>query len=106
MLKEELGTEWRQKLKEFDSRPLAAASIGQVHRATLHNGREVAMKIQVTPFYINVHHVLAVGLPQEHFFCCLQYPGVAESINSDIDNLLGVIKLWKIVPDGGYTVRA
>ena len=31
---------------------------------------------------------------------------MAESINSDIDNLLGVIKLWKIVPDGGYTVRA
>ena len=47
VLEEELGIEWRKKLKEFDPRPLAAASIGQVHRATMHDGREVAMKIQV-----------------------------------------------------------
>ena len=30
----------------------------------------------------------------------LQYPGVAQSINSDIDNLVGVLKLWNIVPEG------
>ena len=59
MLKEELGAEWRQKLKEFDPRPLAAASIGQVHRATMHDGREVAMKIQVT--LLHTHSVLAVA---------------------------------------------
>ena len=47
MLKEELGKEWREGLQEFDSRPLAAASIGQVHRAVMLDGREVAMKIQV-----------------------------------------------------------
>ena len=34
-------------LKSFDERPFAAASIGQVHRGTLPDGREVAMKIQV-----------------------------------------------------------
>ncbi len=34
-------------MKEFDPRPLAAASIGQVHRAVMFDGREVAMKIQV-----------------------------------------------------------
>lgn len=47
MLSKELGSEWRDKLASFDDRPFAAASIGQVHRATLHDGREVAMKIQV-----------------------------------------------------------
>ena len=34
-------------MAEFDPLPLAAASIGQVHKAVLHDGREVAMKIQV-----------------------------------------------------------
>ena len=47
VLSEELGKDWRSKLAEFDPQPLAAASIGQVHRALLHDGREVALKIQV-----------------------------------------------------------
>ena len=47
MLREELGEEWREKLQEFDPRPLAAASIGQVHRAVMLDGKPVAMKIQV-----------------------------------------------------------
>lgn len=42
----ELGSDWRSKMAEFDYEPLAAASIGQVHAATLFDGRKVAMKIQ------------------------------------------------------------
>ena len=47
VLKEELGENWRDRLAEFDHQPLAAASIGQVHRAVTKDGQEVAMKIQV-----------------------------------------------------------
>lgn len=61
VLKAELGDNWRAKLLEFNDMPLAAASIGQVHAATMHNGKEVVMKIQ--------------------------YPGVAESIESDVGRL-------------------
>uniref|UniRef100_H2ZDI2 ABC1 atypical kinase-like domain-containing protein n=1 Tax=Ciona savignyi TaxID=51511 RepID=H2ZDI2_CIOSA len=73
VLVEEFGEDWRSKVKEFDEKPFAAASIGQVHRAVLHNGTEVAMKIQ--------------------------YPGVADSINSDIDNLVSLLKFWDIFPE-------
>ncbi|XP_074662126.1 atypical kinase COQ8B, mitochondrial-like [Tubulanus polymorphus] len=79
-LNKELGPDWREKVQSFDSKPFAAASIGQVHRATLHDGREVAMKIQ--------------------------YPGVANSINSDIDNLLSVFNVWNILPEGMFLDRA
>lgn len=47
VLEEDLGKDWRKLVKEFDYQPLAAASIGQVHRAVLPDGAEVAMKIQV-----------------------------------------------------------
>ena len=43
----DLGPDWRDKLDEFDEKPFAAASIGQVHKGKLHNGMEVALKIQV-----------------------------------------------------------
>lgn len=46
VLVSELGPDWRDKLADFDYSPMAAASIGQVHLARLHNGREVCMKIQ------------------------------------------------------------
>lgn len=74
VLSEELGPAWREKLASFDERPFAAASIGQVHLGVLHNGREIAMKIQ--------------------------YPGIAESIRSDVNNLLSVLKLSVVLPDG------
>lgn len=70
----ELGNEWREKLTKFEEKPFAAASIGQVHRGVLLNGTEVAIKIQ--------------------------YPGVAKSIESDIDNLVGMLKVWDIFPAG------
>lgn len=75
-LKNELGDEWRTKLKEFDMKPFAAASIGQVHRGQLHDGRNVAIKIQ--------------------------YPGVGKSIESDIDNLVGILKVWNVFPPGMF----
>ncbi|XP_072546835.1 atypical kinase COQ8B, mitochondrial [Salminus brasiliensis] len=74
VLEEELGSGWRDKLSSFEDKPFAAASIGQVHHAVLPDGREVAMKIQ--------------------------YPGVAESIRSDINNLMSVLKLSVVLPDG------
>jgi len=45
-LTDALGDDWRDRFLEFDSVPAAAASIGQVHKATWHDGREVAVKIQ------------------------------------------------------------
>lgn len=79
VISEELGTDWREKLKSFDDKPFAAASIGQVHRATTLDGQEVAIKIQ--------------------------YPGVSSSIDSDIENLLGILKYWKVLPDALYVDR-
>lgn len=57
----ELGAEWRGRVAVFDDAPMAAASIGQVHEATLHDGRRVVMKIQ--------------------------YPGVGKSIEADVGEL-------------------
>lgn len=74
VLCQEFGLDWREKFASFETKPFAAASIGQVHLATLHNGTEIAMKIQ--------------------------YPGVAESIESDIKNLLSVMNVWNILPKG------
>lgn len=71
---EELGEEWRSKVASFDEQPYAAASIGQVHIANLHDGRSVAMKIQ--------------------------YPGVAQGIESDINNLISTLKVADIIPEG------
>jgi predicted unusual protein kinase regulating ubiquinone biosynthesis (AarF/ABC1/UbiB family) len=46
VLAEQLGADWRDRFAEFDDKPAAAASIGQVHRAIWADGRAVAVKIQ------------------------------------------------------------
>lgn len=43
-----MGAGWREELASFEKKPFAAASIGQVHHGVLHDGREVALKIQVS----------------------------------------------------------
>ncbi|XP_059944605.1 atypical kinase COQ8A, mitochondrial isoform X3 [Mesoplodon densirostris] len=73
-LNNDLGPSWRDKLEYFEERPFAAASIGQVHLARLKGGREVAMKIQ--------------------------YPGVAQSISSDVNNLMAVLNMSNMLPEG------
>ncbi len=64
---DELGAPPHELFLEMDEAPFAAASIGQVHRAVLPDGREVVIKVQ--------------------------YPGVAESIESDLKHLRRILKL-------------
>ena len=60
VLAEELGRDWRDLFARFDDEPAAAASIGQVHRATWHDGRVVAVKVQ----YPRAGDALATDLRQ------------------------------------------
>ncbi|KAL5792076.1 hypothetical protein ACOSP7_000670 [Xanthoceras sorbifolium] len=76
VLDAELGPDWQSKLSSFDYEPLAAASIGQVHRAVTKDGMQVAMKIQ--------------------------YPGVADSIESDIQNVKILLDYTNLIPKGLY----
>jgi hypothetical protein len=62
-LQSELGSEWRSKLADFDYEAMAAASIGQVHAATLHDGRRVAMKIQCELAFLSCKRVYISALP-------------------------------------------
>ena len=71
-LNEALGDDWHSQFASFDYEPLAAASIGQVHKATTHDGEAIVLKIQ--------------------------YPGVADSIDSDVDNIATLFRVTKLLP--------
>ena len=66
------GDDWESLFYGFDYTPIAAASIGQVHRTISPDGREIVLKIQ--------------------------YPGVAKSINSDVDNIATVLRMSGLLP--------
>jgi predicted unusual protein kinase regulating ubiquinone biosynthesis (AarF/ABC1/UbiB family) len=72
VLGQAFGAGWEARLCDFDAVPVAAASIGQVHRATAADGRQLALKIQ--------------------------YPGVAHSIDSDIQNVAAILRLTHVLP--------
>jgi predicted unusual protein kinase regulating ubiquinone biosynthesis (AarF/ABC1/UbiB family) len=72
VLRSEWGEEWEAQFLHFSRLPIAAASIGQVHHAHLPEGERLAIKVQ--------------------------YPGVKESIDSDINNVAGLLRLTGLVP--------
>ena len=74
----ELGPNWHDNFKNFDPLPLAAASIGQVHSAQLSKPPYLQVAIKV------------------------QYPGVAASIDSDLNNLKTLVTLSNLLPKGLY----
>lgn len=68
-MRAELGADWQSKFAEFGKEAAHAASLGQVHRATLHDGREVA--------------------------CKLQYPDMASAVESDVGQLKMMLGMFK-----------
>ncbi|GAB5452841.1 MAG: AarF/ABC1/UbiB kinase family protein [Halioglobus sp.] len=72
------GDEWESLFYGFEMKPLAAASIGQVHKAISPDGREVVLKVQ--------------------------YPGVARSIDSDVDNIASLLRLSGLLP-GDFDIQ-
>ena len=100
----DLGPSWRDKLEYFEEKPFAAASIGQVHLGRLKDGREVAMKIQVRKVKEKtgpwVQHSYANSNKTTQLYLLLQYPGVAKSINSDVNNIMTALRLSDVLPQG------
>lgn len=74
VLSAEWGAGWRSKFRHFGAQPIAAASIGQVHKAVLPDGRVLAIKVQ--------------------------YPGIAASIDADLDNVATLLRVSGLLPQG------
>ncbi|MCE0505754.1 AarF/ABC1/UbiB kinase family protein [Roseivivax sp. GX 12232] len=74
VLTENWGADFQRRFRRFDVRPIAAASIGQVHRAETRAGRRLAIKVQ--------------------------YPGIRASIDSDIRNLGSLLRWSGLLPRG------
>jgi predicted unusual protein kinase regulating ubiquinone biosynthesis (AarF/ABC1/UbiB family) len=74
LMRQELGGPLSQSFSEFDERALAAASIGQVHRAVTTDGKEVVVKVQ--------------------------YPGVAEAVETDLRNAMLLVPLVRRLAPG------
>jgi predicted unusual protein kinase regulating ubiquinone biosynthesis (AarF/ABC1/UbiB family) len=79
VIESDLGEPLEDVFADFDTDPVAAASIGQVYRAELPDGREVAVKVQ--------------------------YPGVAQAVRADMQNLGLILRLLKQIAPG-LDVRA
>jgi predicted unusual protein kinase regulating ubiquinone biosynthesis (AarF/ABC1/UbiB family) len=74
VLAADLGADWRASFAEFDDKPAAAASIGQVHKARWQDGRPVAVKIQ--------------------------YPGAGQALRSDFNQLSRIGMLFGVLMPG------
>ena len=74
VIESELEAPLDEIFESFDATPIAAASIGQVYRATLDDGRDVAVKVQ--------------------------YPGVAQAVRADMQNLGLILRLLKQIAPG------
>jgi predicted unusual protein kinase regulating ubiquinone biosynthesis (AarF/ABC1/UbiB family) len=74
VIEDDLEEPIKEVFASFEQEPIAAASIGQVYRATLHDGREVAVKVQ--------------------------YPGVATAVRADMQNLDMIMRLLKRMTPG------
>ena len=68
------GPDFLKRFKRFDVHPIAAASIGQVHRAVAQDGRDMALKIQ--------------------------YPGVRDAIDADVANVATLLRFSGLLPAG------
>ncbi|GAC20206.1 ABC1 kinase family protein [Paraglaciecola arctica] len=74
LLEAQWGEGWQKKFIQFPLQPIAAASIGQVHKVITQDLKRLAVKIQ--------------------------YPGIKQSINSDVDNVATLIKMTGLLPKG------
>lgn len=72
VLTQELGADWKQNFIEFNFKPIASASIGQVHQAHSDDGTKLAIKVQ--------------------------YPGIKQSIDSDVDNVGTLLNVVGLIP--------